>query len=162
MLVARAQLDLVNTFLAEFARPTSDMRSIALLRAQHVAIVASLRAVGHVLQKVDADTPAKQSWLKERWPAWRAEPIFAGFIELDRNRLLKEFRGALDLNNPAVSSPAVAADPSMPEGVTFFVDFDAAALRTADGRPAVALFEEAVRFWDMRLREAERAFAALG
>ncbi|MEJ1936507.1 hypothetical protein WDZ92_40465, partial [Nostoc sp. NIES-2111] len=79
MLVARAQLELVRSFLGEFARPTSEMRSIALLRAQHVAIAVTLRSVGHVLRKVDADTQAKRDWLNKRWPDWKAEPIFARF-----------------------------------------------------------------------------------
>jgi hypothetical protein len=162
MLVAREQLNLVETILAEFARPTADMRAITLLRAQHIAVVACLRAVGHILKRVDADTPAKAKWLKDRWPQWKAEPIFRDFIELDRNRLLKEFRGIINLPDTPVSSPVVVADPGMPEGVTILVDFDAAQLKSSDGRRAVTLFREAIAFWDARLREFEQAFPALG
>lgn len=160
MLVARAQLDLVRSFLAEFAGPTSDMRSIALLRAQYVAVVVTLRSVGHVLLKVDADTPAKERWLKARWDAWKVEPIFADFIEPGRNVLLKEARGLLDFSDASVSSPAVVTDPVMPDMVSLLVDFDAAAHRT-NRRPTLELFREAVQFWDTRVREAEQAFPNL-
>src|SRR5215208_8431507 len=56
MLVARAQLNVVEEMLAEFANPPQTTQLLALVQAQHVAIVTLLRAVGHVLEKVDADT----------------------------------------------------------------------------------------------------------
>lgn len=160
MLVARAQLDLVRSFMAEFVRPTSEMRSIALLRAQYVAVIVTLRSVGHVLQKVDADNAAKRKWLDTRWPQWKAEPIFATFIDPGRNALLKEARGLLTFNDPAVGSPAIVFDPSMPEQVSFLVSLDADAFRI-EGRSAVELFREAVAFWDGHVREAEGAFRGL-
>lgn len=160
-LAARAQLHVVEHFLAEFGRRTSVMRSIALLQAQHVAIVVSLRAVGNVLREVDADTPAKAKWLAEQWPAWQADPIFKDFIKPGRDSLLKEFHGFLDRRNPAFGSPAVVADPTMPDGVAFHVDFDADSLTTSDGRSAMPLFRQSVAFWNGHLREVEQAFAAL-
>src|SRR5829696_1242262 len=96
MLVAGAQLNVVEEMLA-------------LVQAQHVAIVTLLRAVGHVLEKVDADTPARKAWLLSAWNTWKTEPIFANFIELNRNQLLKEFRGGLGLKNPALTHTGVAA-----------------------------------------------------
>lgn len=161
MLVARAQLDLVRSFLGEFARPTSEMRSIALLRAQYVAITVTLRSVGNVLRNVDANTAAKRAWLDERWPSWKAEPIFADFINPGRNALLKEARGMLDFRDPALASPAVVVDPAMPDGVSLLFGLDAEALRT-DGQSTMRLFREAVAFWDARVGQAERAFTGLG
>ncbi len=160
-LAARAQLDVVEHFLAEFGRRTSVMRPVALLQAQHVAIVVTLRAVGNVLHEVDADTPAKAKWLADQWPAWQEDPIFKSFIKPTRDNLLKEFRGFLNTRDPAFGSPAVVADPAMPTGVAFHVDFDAESLKTTDGRPALPLFRESVTFWDRNLREAEGAFAGL-
>src|SRR5215204_7808186 len=103
MLVARAQLNVVEEMLAEFANPPQTTQLLALVQAQHVAIVTLLRAVGHVLEKVDADTPARKAWLLSAWKTWKTEPIFANFIELNRNQLLKEFRGGLGLKNPALT-----------------------------------------------------------
>ena len=158
MLVARAQLDLAKSFISEFARQTSEMRSIALLRAQHVAATVTLRSVGHVLQKVDADTPDKTVWLKERWEEWKTEPIFADFIEPGRNALLKEARGLLAFDDPSVGSPAAVVDPSVPGMVDLRVAFDPDAHRTG-GKPTLSLFREAVAFWDVRIAAAEQAFA---
>jgi hypothetical protein len=162
MLVAQKQLELVRKILAEFDHPTQSMRSVALLRAQQVAIITGLRAVGHILQKVDADTAAKKDWLKKCWPQWKQEEIFSEFIELERNRLLKEFQGLLDLKDPAIKSLAVAADPSMPDGVSNLADFVAADLRTGQGDPVVGQMNESVAFWSSRLLKAEEAFAKLG
>lgn len=160
-LVSRVQLDFVKQILAEFTRSSSLMRPVALLQAQHVAIVVTLRAVGHVLKDVDANTPDKRAWLAQRWPNWQAEPIFSGFIKRDRDNLLKEFRGFLDLRTTAFGSPAVVADPTTPEGVAFHVGFEPDELLTTDGRKAVPLMREAVAFWDRHLTEAEQAFASL-
>ncbi|KLK91887.1 hypothetical protein AA309_17430 [Microvirga vignae] len=157
-LVARAQLDFVQQTLAEFTQRSSIMRPIALLQAQHVAIVVSLRAIGHVLKEVDADTTAKRQWLANQWLHWQTEPIFAHFIKPDRDNLLKEFRGFLDIRSGAFGSPAVVADPIMPTSVALHVDFNPDALLTTDGRKAVPLLREAVHFWDQCLKLAEQAF----
>lgn len=157
-LVARAQLNFVEQTLADFIRPLSVTRPIALLQAQHVAIVVSLRAIGHVLKEVDADTPAKQVWLANQWPRWQAEPIFTQFIKPSRDNFLKEFRGFLDIKSGAFGSPMAVADPTMPTGVTFHVNFDPENLLTTDQRKAVPLLRHAVRFWDERLKLAEQAF----
>lgn len=160
MLVARAQLDLVEELLAEFGGPASMMQTMALRRAQHIAIVTLLRSVGHVLQKVDADTAGKKAWLDAAWQSWKNEPIFRNFIDLNRNRLLKEFRGALDIRDPAIRTTAVVADPGVKAVASFVVDLDATDLVTEDGRPLLPLFRDAVAFWNHYLTEAENAFRA--
>ena len=160
MLVARAQLELAESFIGEFAQHTSEMRSLALLRAQHVAATVTLRSVGHVLQKVDADTPGKRAWLEERWKEWRAKPIFANFIEPGRNVLLKEARGLLAFDDPSVGTPAAVVDPAAPGMVDLRVAFDPGAHRTG-GKPTLGLFREAVAFWDVRVATAERTFQSL-
>lgn len=161
MLVARAQLNVVEEMLAEFANPPQTTQLLALVQAQHVAIVTLLRAVGHVLEKVDADTPARKAWLLSAWKTWKTEPIFANFIELNRNQLLKEFRGGLGLKNPALTHTGVVANPDAPRDASLVVDFSPNNVRTEDGRFALPLFRDAVAFWDRPLREAEQAFKGL-
>jgi hypothetical protein len=134
------------------------MRPLAAVSAQHLAIVTLLRAIGHVLANVDADTPEKQQWLSARWPEWKREPIFARFIELNRNRLLKEFRGGLRVGDGAIVSTAAVADPRAPGGASVLVAIDAGALRGPQGEPVLDQFRAALEFWDRRLVEAERAF----
>lgn len=57
------------------------------------AIMSLLRAAGHVLDKVDGKNHPDFGRLQEEW--WRSEgkhdPIFVGFIENDRNELLKKY-----------------------------------------------------------------------
>ena len=52
MLVARAQLNFIRDLLARFERDDSMMRPAADYQSQYVAIIALLRSVGHVFEKV--------------------------------------------------------------------------------------------------------------
>ncbi len=63
-------------------------------RVHWVALLALLRAVGHVLAKVDAaSSPAMQTAVDDRWEEWRRNRrehrIFWEFIEVERNSVLK-------------------------------------------------------------------------
>ncbi len=68
----------------------------SLWRRRYVACIALLRAVGHVLGKVDVKTSAKHKAAIDAW--WQqqknTEPmpeVFWSFIENERNLLLKEY-----------------------------------------------------------------------
>src|SRR5829696_1111025 len=91
----------------------------------------------------------------------RRSRSFANFIELNRNQLLKEFRGGLGLKNPALTHTGVVANPDAPRDASLVVDFSPNNVRTEDGRFALPLFRDAVAFWDRHLREAEQAFKGL-
>lgn len=57
------------------------------------ALIGLLRAVGHVLDKVDAAADAGlRRRLDVRWPAARETPIFRDFVEKDRNQFLKTYQ----------------------------------------------------------------------
>lgn len=76
--------------LAEDARTEQDFR------VHWVALVALLRAVGHVLDKVDAAaSPALRRAVDELWDQWRRNRaehrIFWDFIEAERNSVLKTY-----------------------------------------------------------------------
>ncbi|OFW02456.1 MAG: hypothetical protein A3G20_07255 [Acidobacteria bacterium RIFCSPLOWO2_12_FULL_59_11] len=74
----------------------SDTLQSEAFRVSWFAIVGLLRAVGHVLEKVDSELSlATKRAIKESWSqlqATRPEPtIFWGFIEAERNRFLKNY-----------------------------------------------------------------------
>src|SRR4051812_17973775 len=111
MLVARAQLNFVTELVARFERYESMMGPVADYQSQYIAIIALLRSIGHVFDKVDCAEGSRKSWSAARWPEWERAPIFRKFIEPARNVLLKEFQGGLELRNGAFDTIAVVADP---------------------------------------------------
>jgi len=161
MLTARLQLKRVEELLAEFQRDDGMMRPLALYQTQHLAIIAMLRSVGHVLHKVDADTPARKRWLDEQWAQWKREPVFLEFIDFERNRLLKEYQGAIRPDDPAILATAAAADALSPGGALLLVGMDVSRLRAADGTNLLARLRDAVAYWRRHLSEAEQAFDRL-
>lgn len=64
-----------------------------------VLAVVLLRAVGHVLHKVDGEQdPAVRKAADDLYRAWQREPehaIFREFIECERNNILKEYEFAM-------------------------------------------------------------------
>lgn len=74
----------------------SDTLQSEAFRVSWFSIVALLRAVGHVLCKVDSESsPAMKRAIKEQWShlqSTRPEPkIFWDFIDAERNRFLKNY-----------------------------------------------------------------------
>ncbi|HMQ97321.1 MAG TPA: hypothetical protein PKC42_04455 [Candidatus Nanoperiomorbaceae bacterium] len=74
----------------------SDTLQSEAFRVSWFSIVGLLRAVGHVLDKVDAESsPTMKRAIKEQWSrlqATKPEPkIFWGFIDAERNRFLKNY-----------------------------------------------------------------------
>jgi hypothetical protein len=66
-------------------------------RISWISVVTLLRAVGHVLEKVDAQqSPAMKKAIHQKWEELRLsrpEPhIFWSFIEEERNRFLKNYK----------------------------------------------------------------------
>lgn len=159
MLVARAQLKFIAELVARFERNENVMRPIADHQSQYIAIIALLRSVGHVFEKVDCSNTGRRDWSKERWRTWKQEPIFGDFIEPTRNALLKEFQGGLELHSDAFGSIAVVADPSMPAAAARVAAFDAREFLDLAGRPVLPQMHAALAFWDRCLREAEAQFA---
>lgn len=158
MLVARAQLAFIRDLVARFAQDDSMMRPVADYQSQYVAIIALLRSVGHVFDKVDCSDAERRAWGRARWSTWKQDPIFGTFIEPTRNALLKEFQGGLQLRSAAFRPTAVVADPSMPDGFSHVAAFDAREARDLAGKPVLPQLHAAIAFWDRCLKEAESAF----
>lgn len=158
-LVARAQLDLVERLAARFSQQSSRMWPLDIHQSKYIALISSLRSVGHVFYKVDCDTPEKLAWQKPRWKEWQQEPIFAEFIEPARNVLLKEFEGGLTHNSPGMGDPGIVTEVGMPGMSSLVVDFDPTQAVAANGKPLLMQIRQAIQFWDRHLSEAENAFS---
>ena len=78
MLVARAQLTLIQNLLTEFGQNDGMMHPDFHYQSQFIAIITLLRSVGHVFVNVDCnDNPDRQAWNKKNWQEWKQEEIFS-------------------------------------------------------------------------------------
>ena len=132
-------------------------------RVLWVGAVALLRAVGHVLRKVDGQTPRALDAINEAYQNWKSEQpehlIFREFIEEQRNNILKEYRmNVLDL-----ADVAVVVDPdgrSITDGTVFVLEENLFRPVT-DGfgadEDARDVYREAIRWWETELSRLEAA-----
>lgn len=128
-------------------------------RVLWVGALALVRAVGHVLYKVDGRIPEAREAIRAAYGSWKAEPehlVFREFIERDRNNILKRYRmNVLDSSEVAV----VVGDPEAgyttgfldenlykPIKEGFRVDEDAR-----------DVYQEAIQWWDEQLTRLEAA-----
>lgn len=89
---AREVLDDCRLALAMLEEETDLVR----WRVHWAAAVALLRAVGHVLDKVDGEDPLTKRLASQAFKRWKGSApehrIFREFIEPERNSVLKEYR----------------------------------------------------------------------
>src|SRR5262245_54808259 len=83
----------------------------ATWRVHWVACLTLLRAVGHILDKVDGETDARyRAVVTAKWDDWhadkRATGIFWDFIEAERNNLLKEYKFGVEPEPEYLASEA--------------------------------------------------------
>lgn len=69
--------------------------------------LALVRAVGHVLHRVDAaENPILRDIVRKAYRSWKQDrerhAIFEGFIELERNNILKEYRAGYQIGEIGV------------------------------------------------------------
>lgn len=93
-MTARARYVLEDCRLAlEMLERETDLRR---WRVHWAGAVALLRAVGHVLDKVDASNPGIRRAADAAYRRWKSDApeheIFREFIEKERNNLLKEYQ----------------------------------------------------------------------
>jgi hypothetical protein len=128
-------------------------------RRRWVVAVVLLRAVGHVLDKVDADrSPAYRAAISAWWvgiKGTKPKPeIFWGFIEDERNTILKEYRtsagqgatvqlGGIEFS---LGTYEVRADQPGPTIHHYTVDSGPFA-----GREQRDLLSEAIAWWEREL-----------
>jgi hypothetical protein len=136
----------------------------SLWRRRWFAALALLRAVGHVLEKVDASNEpamgvAIRAWWKELKQSKASSPIFWEFIENLRNSAIKEYRLGADassrlkmLRRPHVPPGRVRPRP----GRTTRVHAYAVADGVFAGRDQRDVVAEAIRWWEQQLDRIDR------
>jgi hypothetical protein len=126
-------------------------------RIHWVGLCALLRAVGHVLQKIDGSiSPVHRRTIDAHWEAWGAcreeHAIFWDFIEGERNAVLKQYEVGYQERDVAV----VALGKSGPEFHLLDVAiFKPMSSGTFAGEDARNVARGAITWWHTRLDEIE-------
>jgi hypothetical protein len=134
-------------------------------RTRWNAVVALVRAVGHVLKTIDAaQSPELRMAVADAWARLnqtKPEPrIFWEFIEAERNNVLKAYEVGAQLNaivrpGPAILSFSDSIAPYQKSNATSYESF----MRSGfyGGRDALALCREAIAFAEKFLVDVEAA-----
>jgi len=154
--------------------------ALEMLEAQHdlarwrvhwAGALALLRAVGHVLQKVDGADPKVRRQIEvayDRWKAQRTEnAIFWEFIEQERNNILKEYRfnlHPLDHVDVAVMLTVRQPDTGNIVQIPQIIPIEENIYRPvldghSEGDDARDVYQEALDWWDAELTAIERALS---
>ena len=134
-------------------------------RTRWTAVVALLRSVGHVLDKIDgAQSPEWRRVVDEAWfrlKQTKPEPrVLWEFIEAERNNVLKAYEVGAQLTVTVRPGPAVL---SFSDSIAAYQKSDATSYESFmqsgfyGGRNALAVCREALDFWEKFLNEVETA-----
>ena len=138
-----------------------------LWRPGWAGLIALLRAVGHVLDKVDgAHSPEAKQVIKDAWNELKkSKPqprIFWQFVDDERNSILKtyEFGPAMNITirpGTAHLNLATGDTSSSPSGPTTFDAF----MRSGsfEGQEPLTLCRDAIEFWRVYLDKIDRLIA---
>jgi len=128
-------------------------------RVDWAALVALLRAVGHVLKKVDAGRSTSLAKAVDvRWHLWgqhrEANRIFWEFIEAERNNVLKAYDFGYAEEDVTIEEARDDGTAVRYANVPFF-----SPLRTGPfvGRPGLEIAREAIAWWGRELDAIEDA-----
>jgi hypothetical protein len=130
-----------------------DARNEQEFRVRWVGLVALLRAVGHVLDKVDGTSdPRLRQAIDKKWQDWHREPdrhrIFWEFIEAERNSILKTYEMGYQQGDVPVVVEATA-------GPQLFVLHEALFKPLVDGpfagEDARDVARDAISWWEQQL-----------
>ena len=141
-----------------------DERDSQRWRVLWVGALALLRAVGHVLLKVDGQTPQAREAIKAVYESWKVKQsehrVFREFIKKERDYMLKEYR--LNVLDSAETGVAVVIGDSDAEHITdetpFVLDENLFRPVTAGfgaGEDARDVYREAIRWWEAELSRLE-------
>jgi hypothetical protein len=136
-------------------------------RTRWIGLVALLRSVGHVLDKIDgAQTPQWRKAVDEAWDrakGTKPDPrVLWEFIEAERNNVLKVYEVGARLSITVRPGPAIL---SFSDSIARHQKSDATSYESFmrsgfyGGRNALAVCGEAVAFWEKYLSEVEAAAA---
>lgn len=123
-------------------------------RVYWAASLSLLRAVGHVLQKVDAETSPKVREAVDRaWKRWSADrgahALFWEFIERERNLVLKEYEIRLSMDGATVYVESDTGDTVAEHlSAEYYLPVTEGHFASEDAREVVA---DAIRWWTEEL-----------
>ena len=122
-----------------------------------VSCSSLLRAVGHVLQKVDAESNthlkrAIEEWWKNLRESKDQHPIFFNFIELERNNILKEYE--LGMFSGEVNIIVGTTGEAFTLTETMFCPMSYGAFEGEDCRD-IAL--QAIEWWQVQIDSIEKS-----
>jgi hypothetical protein len=157
---ARKVLDDCKFILSKLEDETDDQQ----WRIHWVAVVTLLRAVGHVLTKVDGQSEPIRLAAGHLFRAWKsndpAHEIFREFIEKERNSVIKEY--AMGVSEGPVPVVISFEDPATgeltgyelnPIGENLYRPMAEGLYEGEDGR---TLIELAIDWWEEQLAEVDR------
>jgi hypothetical protein len=164
---ARSVLADCRWALAQYSSELSGPR----LRVAWVGIVTLLRAVGHVLKKVDArDDPKIRQIVDQLWNEWASTKpaIFSEFIENERNSVLKQYEFGfsrtfearrteegpvtIDLRGDLLARAESNELPQVALRGLQSIILDG----PFHGRPESGVAAEAIEWWELQLTQIER------
>ena len=127
-------------------------------RVRWVAVVALLRAVGHVLDKVDTmSSPHLSAAIKEKWKEWQANrednQIFWKFIEAERNNILKQYEAGYEAGDITVVVEGAGAPESFLLGDALYKPLKSDG--PYEGEDARDVAQEAISWWERQLSAIE-------
>ena len=138
-------------------------RSEQEFRVRWVALVALLRAVGHVLDKVDgASTPSFRSAVDARWKEWQRDRSkhspFWDFIEAERNSVLKTYESGVAAGDVQVAVTTDVAPAAFTLDERLFKPLEDGPFAGEDGRDAA---RGAISWWENELSKVSSAASAM-
>jgi hypothetical protein len=148
-------------------------RDLARWRVHWAGALALLRAVGHVLHKVDGADPKTHRLIDiayDRWKAQRKEnAIFWEFIEQERNNILKEYRfnlHPLDHVDVAVMLTVRQSETGEELRIPQVIPIDDNIYRPVldgygEGNDARDVYREALDWWNVELTAIDHALSEL-
>ena len=142
-----------------------DERDEQRWRVLWIGAMALLRAVGHVLLKVDGEIPRQRAVINAAYRRWKdngrpEHSVFRHFIEKERNNILKEYRLNV-VDSGEVGVAVVAGDPDagcVTDKTPFGLDenlFRPVTGSFGAGEDARDVYREAVEWWDTELSSLE-------
>ncbi|HZG08724.1 MAG TPA: hypothetical protein VEZ70_07090 [Allosphingosinicella sp.] len=138
-------------------------------RVHWVGAVALIRAVGHVLDKVDGQMPAIKETARAAFRRWNsddpAHTIFREFIDAERNNILKEYQSKVFPNSDVpVAIMVTAVHPRTGETIQVPLAevipdnlYKPLVEGFGEGEDAREVYAEAIAWWGRELEEIDRA-----
>ena len=139
-------------------------------RISWISVITLLRAVGHVLKKVDAETsPELKAAIEKKWSELqktKPEPqIYWGFIECERNRFLKNYEHGIQrwftFSGPTIDGKKtfISADGANSRGGQFSPGSKYESVISNGpfaGRSERSVAWDAYNWWENYLKDIER------